>query len=121
MMTFTGAVLFIFSRGLASLFTPDEDVIKIAVDCLHIVAFLQPVQAMAWIYAGALRGAGDTKWPFYITAVCTWLIRTLGAATVILVFKMGLPEAVVCMFADAAARCVWTALRFRRGKWIKEI
>ena len=85
------------------------------------MAFIQPIQAMAWIFAGALRGAGDTKGPFYITAICTWGIRTLGAFLVIRLFHMGLPEAVVCMCLDSLARCIWTGLRFQRGKWIKEI
>lgn len=120
-MSIAGLGLFLFARQLASIFTYDEEVIKISMDCLHIVAFIQPIQAMAWIYAGALRGAGDTKGPFVITAVCTWLIRTLGAYVVIRFLHMGLPAAVVCMITDSFARAVWTGLRFRRGKWIKEI
>ena len=75
------------------------------------------MQTGAWIYAGALRGAGDTKWPFYITAACNWGIRTLGVFLCIRVFHMGLPEAVVCMCVDNAVRCLWTWLRFKGRKW----
>ena len=72
---------------------------------------------IAWILAGALRGAGDTKWPFYITALGNWLIRTLGGYLCICVFHLGLPEAVLCACADSVARTIFTWLRFRLGRW----
>ena len=116
-LTFSGAMIYIFARQLVSLFTPDPNAVELAVTCLHQVAFIQPIQVTAWILAGALRGAGDTKWPFYITAVCNWGIRTLGAYLCIRVFHLGLPEAVLCACADSAVRAVLTFLRFRTGKW----
>lgn len=116
-LTFAGAGLYIFAKPLVHIFTQDEQAIAIAVDCLHIVAFLQPIQVFAWIFAGALRGAGDTKWPFYITAVCNWIIRAGGAYLCIRVLGKGLQEAVFCMFLDGTARAIWTAIRFRQGKW----
>ena len=116
-LTAAGAMLYAFARPLASLFTPDTDVIDIAEECLHIVALIQPVQVVAWIYAGALRGAGDTRWPFYITAVCSWGIRAFGAFLCITQWGMGLPQACVCMCLDSLARCVLMAWRFATGKW----
>ncbi len=116
-LSFTGAMIYIFARPLVSFFTPDPDAIELAVICLHQVAFIQPVQVTAWILAGALRGAGDTKWPFYITAICNWGIRTLGAWLCIRVFGLSLPEAVLCACADCAVRALLTWLRFRTGKW----
>ncbi|MBR1586487.1 MAG: MATE family efflux transporter [Clostridia bacterium] len=116
-LTFSGAMIYIFARQLVSLFTPDPDAIDLAIQCLHQVAFIQPIQVTAWILAGALRGAGDTKWPFYITAVCNWGIRTLGAFLCIRVFHLGLPEAVLCACADSTVRALLTWLRFRTDKW----
>ena len=120
-MLFAGAMLFVFAEPLVRFINSDFDVVPIARKCLQIVAFIQPVQVIAWILAGALRGAGDTKWPFYITAAGNWLIRALGACLVIHVFHMGLPEAVVCMCLDQAARAVCMYLRFRTGKWMHVI
>ena len=116
-LTFSGIMIYVFARQLVSFFTPDPEAIELAVRCLHQVAFIQPVQVTAWILAGALRGAGDTKWPFYITAVCNWGIRTMGAYLCIRVFRLGLPEAVLCACADCAVRALMTYLRFRTGKW----
>ena len=116
-LTFSGMMIYIFARQLVSFFTPDPDAIELAVQCLHQVAFIQPIQVTAWILAGALRGAGDTKWPFYITAICNWGIRTMGAYLCIRVFHLGLPEAVLCACADCVVRALLTYLRFRTGKW----
>lgn len=116
-LTLSGAMIYVFARQLVSFFTPDQEAIELAVQCLHQVAFIQPIQVTAWILAGALRGAGDTKWPFYITAVCNWGIRTLGAYLCIRVFHLGLPEAVLCACADCVVRALMTYFRFRTGKW----
>ena len=116
-MVFAGIMLYVFAEPLVRLITPDEDAVALARVCLRIVAFIQPVQTIAWIYAGALRGAGDTKWPFYITAACNWGIRTLGVFMLIRILHKGLPEAVMCMCLDNAVRSVLMGLRFKSGHW----
>jgi putative MATE family efflux protein len=120
-MLLAGAGLFFFATPLVRFINADPEVVAIAERCLRIVAFVQPVQVIAWVLAGALRGAGDTKWPFYITAAGNWLIRALGAVLCIRVFHLGLPKAVACMCFDQAARSVCMYLRFRTGKWMHVI
>lgn len=117
LLSFAGVILFVFSEQLCGLFTPDAEVRALAAQSLRIVSFVQPIQSMAWIFAGALRGAGDTKWPFYITAICNWGIRTLGVVICIYVLGLSLPATIVCMCLDNTARCIWMWLRFRTGKW----
>jgi putative MATE family efflux protein len=120
-LAIAGFALYLFARPLVSLFTPDEEAIRLAVRCLRIVAFIQPIQVAAWVLAGALRGAGDTKGPFYITAICNWGIRSLGAWLCIRVFGLGLPEAVLCACADCCLRMVLSWLRFRKCKWVNTV
>lgn len=116
-LSFAGVALYVFSEQLCGLFTPDAEVRALAAKSLRIVSVIQPIQSMAWIFAGALRGAGDTKWPFYITAICNWGIRTLGVVICIYVFHLSLPATIVCMCLDNTARCIWMWLRFRAGHW----
>ena len=120
-MVFAGVMLFVFAEPLVRIITPDPQAVALAKKCLRIVAFIQPVQTVAWIYAGALRGAGDTKWPFIITAASNWGIRTVGAILCIRAFGLGLPEAVVCMCADNLVRMVLMGLKFRQGRWVNAI
>ena len=120
-MALAGLCLFVFAEPLVSIINPDPQVIAIAKNCLRVVAFIQPVQIIAWIYAGAMRGAGDTKWAFYITAFTNWTFRALGVVLVIRVFGMDLPRAVACMCLDQAARAILMYMRYRSGKWMAAI
>ncbi len=114
---FAGVCLYIFAAPLCGLITPDADAIALASQALRIAAFVQPIQSMAWVFAGALRGAGDTKWPLYITAISQWVVRILGTVICINVLHMGLMGFIVCMCLDNTVRCIWLFLRFRQGKW----
>ncbi len=116
-MCFTGLLLFIFSRQLIGIFTPDADVIDLASKCLRFVAFMQPPQVIAWIFAGVLRGAGDTQFNFYITAGTNWFIRTLWSVLCIRVFGFGLFSVQVVIMVEICARMLLSALRYRTGKW----
>lgn len=116
-MVAAGAGLFLFSDTLAGFITPDKDAIALAGRCLRIVAFIQPIQTLAWNYGGALRGAGDTKWPFIITASCNWGVRVLGTVVAVNVLHMGLPEAVFIMCLDNLVRMLLMYWRFRTGGW----
>lgn len=120
-MLIAGICLHVFSLPLVTIINPDPDVVAIAQSCLKTVAYVQPIQVIAWIIAGALRGAGDTRWPFYITATGNWLIRALGSCLCIYVFKQGLEIAVICMCADQALRAVAMYFRYRTGKWAHAI
>ena len=106
-----------FANPLVRIINSDPDVVILAEKCLKIVAFVQPVQVVTWVLAGALRGAGDTKWPFYATMIGNWLVRALGSLLCIYVFGMGLAEAVICMCLDQVVRAALMIMRFRSGKW----
>ena len=113
--------LYFFANPLVRIINSDPDVVVLAERCLKIVALIQPVQVIAWVLAGALRGAGDTKWPFYITAIGNWLVRAVGSLLCIYVFGMGLPEAVICMCLDQVLRATLMTIRYRSGKWLHVI
>lgn len=109
--------LYFFANPLVRIINSDADVVVLAEKCLKIVAFVQPVQVVTWVLAGALRGAGDTKWPFYATLLGNWLVRAAGSLLCIYVFHMGLAETVICMCLDQVVRAVLMIYRFRQGKW----
>ena len=116
-MVFAGAILFFFAGPLVNIFTPDQQVIALASQCLCIVAFLEPPQSGAQVLAGALRGAGDTLWPLIITIAGMWGIRAIGAVICIRFLGMGLPAACTCMLIESFVRLLLFWLRFRTGKW----
>ncbi len=113
-MTVAGALLFFFGKHVVKLFSNDMEVIALATQCLQIAAILQPAQTGAMVYAGGLRGAGDTLWPMIITASGMWFFRALlGAIVCIQILGYGLPAAVTCMVIDSYVRIVLFYLRVR--------
>ena len=116
-MTAAGIGLYVFADTLVGIITPDREAAALAARCLRTVALVQPIQASCWIFGGDLRGAGDTRFPFYITAAGNWCIRALGVFICIRLLKMPLTAAIWCTNADVTIRCILMWLRFRQGKW----
>lgn len=117
-MTLMGFVLYFFSRQLITIFTPDAEVIELGGRVLQIEALAQPCFALAMVISGVLRGAGDTKWPFYISVVGMWGIR-LGIAYILAYpCGLGLLGAWCGMVADVVVRGVLSLIRYARGKWV---
>ena len=116
-MLITGGALYIFSEQLIGIFTPDKEVIKIAAECLELMALIQAPQVAAWIFSGVLRGSGDTTVNFYISASTNWGVRTLFS--VIAIRFMGLPllASFAVMAIEICVRLALLYIRYRSGKW----
>ena len=67
------AALFVAIPGpLLRIFTDDPSVVKLGVSLLALGALFQFFDAGGIIAEGALRGAGDTRWPFAIHTLLGW-------------------------------------------------
>jgi len=74
-------------------------------------------QCFLAILSGALRGAGDTKWPMY-GAFAGVVIARVGLAYILVVpLGMGLYGAWLAALADQCIRAVFTTVRYGRGRW----
>lgn len=71
-MGLVGLVYLLLRTPVVGLFTDDPDVIKAGAQILIWAAVFQVFDAMAITYMNALRGAGDTKWPAILMAICCW-------------------------------------------------
>jgi multidrug resistance protein, MATE family len=70
-----GAVLFATApRALISLFTHDPTVITIGIDLVRIAALFQLFDGVQTVAAGALRGAGDVRFPFVANVLAHWFV-----------------------------------------------
>lgn len=117
LMVMTNIGLYVLRRQLIGIFTSDGAVIAIGAECLKVVAFMQVPQVISWTFAGVLRGAGDTKYSFYVTAGTEWGIRTLFTLLVIRVFHLGLVEVQFVILAQQIVRMILYYLRYKSGKW----
>ncbi len=74
-MTLMALLFFFAPHHLIGLFTQDADVIEKGSIFLKLVAFAQIPLAISFVYAGSLRGTGDTFYVFIVTLLAMWGIR----------------------------------------------
>jgi MATE family multidrug resistance protein len=82
---YMGAIglLFVLARQpLMELLSDDPAVIGVGTWVLIGAAVFQVFDAMGITYMNALRGAGDTRWPAVVVALCCWVIFIGGGLAV---------------------------------------
>ena len=84
---------------------------------LQMVALIQPLQASQFIFAGVLRGAGDTKYTAIVSFVTMLIIRPVMAIIAINQFDLGLKGAWYALVADQLTRTLLIGRRYYQGKW----
>ncbi|HHT36986.1 MAG: MATE family efflux transporter [Candidatus Wallacebacter cryptica] len=116
-MSIMGVVFFLFAEQIVYLFTPDQEVIALASVCLRIVAVSQPALAAQMVFAGGLRGAGDTRGILWITLTGFMVVRVGLTLILSLWLDLGLIGAWIAMGVDLYYRSILMWSRFRRGSW----
>lgn len=115
-----GIVIFLLAKPITLIFTRTPEVVHLSVIALRIISLSLPFLGILLTFFGALRGAGDTKWVMYITAIGVWGSRVALAYLLAIVFKIGFVGVWIAFAIDFMSRTVMSYLRFRSGKW-KEI
>jgi putative MATE family efflux protein len=82
-----GVVFLIFAPQLMRLFTDDPAMIASGAAAIRMVALAQPLWAGTFVYAGALRGTGNTRTPLLITSITVWSVVGLGYLALLLVHR----------------------------------
>ena len=115
--TVAGVVFMVVPQFLLGIFTNDQHVIDAGVGAMAVIGIGQPAQAVIFTLGGALRGAGDTRFPLVATIV-NWLVVRLPLAYV-LAFPLGLGLTGVWagIAADYFVRAGLLAWRFNSGAW----
>ena len=116
-MSILGILFFFFPEFFIRIFTDDPEISYYAVICLRIVAVAQPFLAVAMVFAGALRGAGDTKTVLITTGITSWVIRVGLGYFLAITLEYGLVGAWIAMVLDFAIRGISFMLLFKKGKW----
>lgn len=117
--TCVGVGFFTLAGPIYALLSDDPGVRAVGAPAFRFIGFAQPFLAMGIIYMGALRGAGDTRWPMFFTGLCSLGVRVPGAWLGAIVLGGGLLGAWCGMWADNVLRCLLAAARFSRGAWAR--
>lgn len=117
LMALASIAMFIWIQPIIHLYTDEPGVIKMATSALRIFLFFQPLFGLFMVLAGALRGAGDTKWVMYFTIIGNWGVRLIFSLIFAFYFKLGLNGFWLAMGVDVIVRAGLIVWRFLSGKW----
>ena len=117
-MSTVGAVALFNAELLASVFVREPEVIRLGAAFIWIVAFSQPGMAIYFTLAGALRGAGDTRAPLFVTLIGMYGIRVPGAFILSQKLGMALEATFSLLIFDYIARVSGILYFFQKGKWM---
>lgn len=116
MMTM-GLIMFALARPLASLFTDEPSALDLGVKWIHVLVLAMPAIAFHFTAAGALRGAGDTRFPLIVSFAGLWLVRLPVAWLLGIHYGMGMTGVWAGYLIEYYGRAIITTIRFARGRW----
>ncbi|WP_088536841.1 MATE family efflux transporter [Geobacter sp. DSM 9736] len=113
-MGIMGVLFLLIPHLLIGLFTQDPEVIEKGCVFLRLVAFAQVPLALSFVYAGSLRGTGDTHYVFLVTLFAMWGIRVFLSYLAAEVFHLSLYVVWGVFLIDWLFRATAFAWRYRR-------
>ncbi len=115
-MVVLGGAIIAGARPIARLMIDDPEVVRLTVVFIYLLGAMQPLMAVEFALGGALRGAGDTRSPFFAV-----LAGLLGVRCVLAALFAWAGLAVEWIFAaligDYVVKASILVWRFRSGGW----
>ncbi|MCD6157142.1 MAG: MATE family efflux transporter [Euryarchaeota archaeon] len=123
-MGLMGLLMIAFPKYLAYPFVNPMDphaqeVINLAAWYLRIVGISEAPLAIIFVYAGALRGAGDTISPVYITGLNKAIFRLIPTYIMCYIMGIGVIGAWIAMSLETFTSAVSFYLKFRTRSWTR--
>ncbi|MCK8817227.1 MATE family efflux transporter [Natroniella sulfidigena] len=117
LMSIISVPMFIWARPIIKLYTDNPEVVMIAEPVLRGVIFMQPLFAVVMVLKGALRGAGDTKWTMYITAIGNWGVRLILSLIFGYYLGYGFIGFWIGMAGEMVVRGILLVWRYESDRW----
>lgn len=117
-MTLFGAVIAFYAEPITRFMVDDDEVVKYTVLFIYILAAAHPFMAIELTLAGALRGAGDTRFPL-ISTMCGLIFGRIGLALLFLALDFSIVWVYSALAADYVIKATLIVLRYRSGVWLK--
>ena len=116
-MSSMAVILILIRKWAVGIFLLEGEAERLALTCVVIGALELPALGFHFTYAGALRGAGDTRSPMLVALVGTFLLRLPLVYLLGIRFGLGLKGIWYGTLLDWIGRAVLIYLIFRRGGW----
>jgi Na+-driven multidrug efflux pump len=115
-MIVLGGVIIVAARQIATFMIDDPEVVRLTVVFIYILGAVQPLMAIEFTLGGALRGAGDTRFPLFTTLTGLIFVRgaLAGAAALMGLSVEWIFGALIVDYIVKASLLTW---RFHSGRW----
>jgi Na+-driven multidrug efflux pump len=115
-MVALGIAILAGARPLAGFMIDDPEVIAYTVAFIYILGAVQPLMAVEFALGGALRGAGDTRYPLKATMAGLLGMRCVLAVAFALA-GFSVQWVYAALVGDYALKALMLTRRFRSGRW----
>jgi putative MATE family efflux protein len=116
-MVVFGAVIIGFAPPFARYLAPaDPEVVRLTVAFIWVLGSVQALMAIEFTLGGALRGAGDTMFPF-VTVLSGLAFGRLLFAALFMAWGKSIEWVYAALIADYVIKGVLFVGRFRGGRW----
>jgi len=104
---------------LMRMFTDEVAIIEAGVPIMYLMGIITFGNIAQVVFAGALRGAGDTRYTAIMSLVSVTFVRPISAWLFCYPLGLGLVGAWCGFMTDQYLRLLFTYPRFKSGKWVK--
>jgi putative MATE family efflux protein len=113
-----GLAIILAARPIAQVFGATGALtVDLTVAFIYILGAAQPLMAVEFALGGALRGAGDTRFPLVAILTGLFAVRLAGALVVADLLGGSVVAVWSCLLADYLVKAGMLATRFRSGRW----
>lgn len=116
-MIFLSILLAWFAEELAGFMIEDPEVIRLTVAFIYMIALAHPLMACEFALGGALRGAGDTRFPL-IATFCGIIFGRLIPALIFLWLELSVYWIFGVMIIDYSIKASMLLHRYYSRKWL---
>jgi putative MATE family efflux protein len=113
----TAAGIFVLAPWIARVFIRDEAVIALTVTFIRIHSLSIPAVGAFFAIDGALKGAGDTRYPLLTSFTGLFGIRLPLSFLLGFTLSIGLVGVWASLVVEYWCRAALISVRFRRGRW----
>ncbi len=111
-----GLAIVLAARPLARFMIDDPEVVELTVFFIYVLGSVQPLMAIEAALGGALRGAGDTRFPLF-TVFCGLIGARLPLAAFFAWKGLPVEWIYAALIADYIVKAALLTARFRSGRW----
>jgi putative MATE family efflux protein len=115
-MVVLGTIIVVFARSIAEFMIADPEVVELTVFFIYVLGAMQPLMAIEFALGGALRGAGDTRFP--LLAVLAGLIDVrVTLAALFAWLGLSVHWVFAALIGDYIVKATMLTWRFASGRW----